>query len=237
MFGMLNGAWAGAMVLTPLLAGALEQQAGAEAGYLAVIVPSAAIAAWLMALARALAAPTIAPTLRLTPRADGRPARRLRPAAAPRRDGSSSRRTPVRASTARSPPIGLQAAQLLQRDVAADPVPGLLLAQLGLGRLADLADLARAAGLERAAARRIGGAGDLALEPDPQAVEVVERRDRRQQRLGVGVVRAGEHLVGGADLHHPAEVEDDDPVGQVAHHAEVVADEQVGDLLASAAGR
>ncbi len=49
VFGMLNGAWAGAMVLTPLLAGLLEQSHGAAAAYLAVIVPSCLIAAALMA--------------------------------------------------------------------------------------------------------------------------------------------------------------------------------------------
>jgi MFS family permease len=53
VFGMLNGAWAAAMVLTPLLAGALDQHGGARAGYLAVIVPSCAIACWLLARSRA----------------------------------------------------------------------------------------------------------------------------------------------------------------------------------------
>jgi MFS family permease len=52
VIGILNGAWAGAMVLTPLLAGALEQQGGAQIGYLAVILPCAAIAAGLIAGAR-----------------------------------------------------------------------------------------------------------------------------------------------------------------------------------------
>lgn len=52
VFGMLNGAWAGAMVLTPVLAGALDQHGGARAGYLAVIVPSCAIACWLLARSR-----------------------------------------------------------------------------------------------------------------------------------------------------------------------------------------
>jgi hypothetical protein len=49
MFGMLNGAWAASTVLMPLLAGALEQSSGARAGYLAVIIPSCALAAWLVA--------------------------------------------------------------------------------------------------------------------------------------------------------------------------------------------
>jgi predicted MFS family arabinose efflux permease len=52
VYGLLNGAWAGAMVLTPLLAGALDQRAGAQAGYLAVIVPSCVIAAILVASSR-----------------------------------------------------------------------------------------------------------------------------------------------------------------------------------------
>jgi MFS family permease len=49
VFGLLNGAWAAAMVLMPLLAGAMEQHDGARAGYLAVILPSCVIAAWMVA--------------------------------------------------------------------------------------------------------------------------------------------------------------------------------------------
>lgn len=49
VFGLLNGAWAAAMVLMPLLAGAMEQRDGSQAGYLAVILPACAIAAWLVA--------------------------------------------------------------------------------------------------------------------------------------------------------------------------------------------
>jgi hypothetical protein len=49
VFGMLNGAWAATTVLMPLVAGALAQGGGARAGYLAVIIPSCALAAWLVA--------------------------------------------------------------------------------------------------------------------------------------------------------------------------------------------
>lgn len=58
VFGMLNGGWAAATVLMPLLAGALEQHDGASAGYLGVIVPSLAIALWLLVRA---APQTVAP--------------------------------------------------------------------------------------------------------------------------------------------------------------------------------
>ncbi|HEY1712108.1 MAG TPA: MFS transporter [Solirubrobacteraceae bacterium] len=53
VFGILNGAWAAATVLMPLLAGAVEQAAGIEVAYLAVIMPALAIAAWLLAGAAA----------------------------------------------------------------------------------------------------------------------------------------------------------------------------------------
>ncbi|HTU96687.1 MAG TPA: MFS transporter [Solirubrobacteraceae bacterium] len=53
VFGILNGAWAAATVLMPLVAGAVEQAAGVEVAYLAVIAPSLAIAAWLLAGAAA----------------------------------------------------------------------------------------------------------------------------------------------------------------------------------------
>jgi MFS family permease len=48
VFGMLNGAWAAATVLMPLLAGAVEQAAGVEVAYLAVIIPTCLIAGWLV---------------------------------------------------------------------------------------------------------------------------------------------------------------------------------------------
>ena len=57
VFGMLNGAWAAATVLMPLVAGAVEQAAGAEMAYLAVIVPSLGVAACLVASAAGRVAP------------------------------------------------------------------------------------------------------------------------------------------------------------------------------------
>jgi predicted MFS family arabinose efflux permease len=48
VIGFLNGAWAIGLVLAPLLAGALEGSAGLGAGYLAVAIPSALAALWLL---------------------------------------------------------------------------------------------------------------------------------------------------------------------------------------------
>jgi hypothetical protein len=44
VFGLLNGAWGAATVVTPLAAGILAEQFGISAGYLAAIVPSVVIA-------------------------------------------------------------------------------------------------------------------------------------------------------------------------------------------------
>jgi MFS family permease len=52
VFGVVNGAWAGSMVLMPLLAGLLEQHGGARVGYLAVIVPATAIGLGLLMRSR-----------------------------------------------------------------------------------------------------------------------------------------------------------------------------------------
>ena len=45
------------------------------------------------------------------------------------------------------------------------------------------------------------------------------------------MVRRLEHALRRADLHQPAEVEDRDPVGEIADDPEVVRDEDVGGLL------
>src|SRR3954451_24066752 len=96
--------------------------------------------------------------------------------------------------------------------------------------LADRADLARAARVEDAAARRVRRARDLAGELDPLAPTAVDRRHRREQRLGVRMVWSVEDRLGGAELHQPAEVQHGDAVREVADDAEVVRDEEVRDL-------
>jgi len=53
VFGMLNGAWAAATVVMPVVCGALAAAPGARGGYLAVIVPCAAIGLWLLSRAGA----------------------------------------------------------------------------------------------------------------------------------------------------------------------------------------
>ena len=55
-------------------------------------------------------------------------------------------------------------------------------------------------------------------------------RNRGQQHLRVAVARLTEHRLGRATLDDTAPVHDRDPGGHVARHAEVVGDEQIGEI-------
>ena len=66
VFGILNGAWAAATVLMPLMAGAVQQAAGDDVAYLAVVMPSLAVAGLLVA-----GAATRMPVLRIGLRGGG----------------------------------------------------------------------------------------------------------------------------------------------------------------------
>src|ERR687885_486777 len=81
----------------------------------------------------------------------------------------------------------LLVAQLRGGDVAADEVAVADVAQRRVVTPPQCAELAGAARLETAAARELGQAGDRPVEADPLARPVdVERRNRGEQRLGVG---------------------------------------------------
>ena len=101
----------------------------------------------------------------------------------------------------------------------------------GLCLLADGAELAWAPRVEDAARRRRRRARDVTFEPDPVATPAVDRRHRREEGLGVRVMRAVEHDVCRAELLQPTEIENGDPVRDVADDAEIVRDEEVRDLL------
>jgi hypothetical protein len=90
-------------------------------------------------------------------------------------------------------------------------------------RLAAAVDGVTAAGHEGAAARPLADAdrhaGDAAQRARPAEVG-----DGRHQRPRVGVAGPLDHLVGRAALDHAAGVHDDDPIGHLRHHRQVVGD-------------
>ena len=89
--------------------------------------------------------------------------------------------------------------------------------------------------VDRAAQRAL-----LDREPDLEVVGLDDDRSRvigggrralrlgGQQVLGVGMLRRGEDLLGGARLHDLAALHDVDALGHLAHDAEIVGDEQHG---------
>ena len=82
----------------------------------------------------------------------------------------------------------------------------------------------RAARVEAAARRDPGRVGDLAAQHD--RLEPLHLRYDGQQRLRVGVLGRGQHLLGRPGLDDPAEVHHRDPVGDVPGQPEVVGDHE-----------
>ena len=58
----------------------------------------------------------------------------------------------------------------------------------------------------------------------------MRRRDRRQQRLGIGMRRRAEQAVGIRDLDDAAEIHHRDAVRNVPDHRKIVRNEQVGEI-------
>ena len=80
----------------------------------------------------------------------------------------------------------------------------------------------RAARMEAAAGREVGGVGQLAAERRP----VLARGHGVDERLRVGVAGALDHVARVALLDDPAEAHDRDAVAQLPRQRQVVGDEQ-----------
>ena len=86
----------------------------------------------------------------------------------------------------------------------------------------------RASRMKRTAGRRMDRRGNIAAEDDSLPFGVgVHHRNRREQRLGVGMFRRGDNFAGGGEFDDFAQVHDHDPVADVLDHGEVVSDEQI----------
>src|SRR3954468_55177 len=83
----------------------------------------------------------------------------------------------------------LRAREVAGSDVAAVPMAGAVVLPRRLDLRAQARDHARAARVEAAPRRRVGRAGGRAVQADAGTGPRRERRDRREQRLGVWVVR------------------------------------------------
>src|SRR5258707_792134 len=86
------------------------------------------------------------------------------------------------------------------------------------------------AGMEVTTGGRVEGRGYLALHRLEAAPALIESWDLGEKRLGIGMVRLPEQLLGGRALDDAAQVHDQDAVGDVLDDAEVVADEEIGQV-------
>src|SRR4029453_9029106 len=84
----------------------------------------------------------------------------------------------------------------------------------------------RAPGMEMTTRRRIGRVRYFALEDDPIGAKArIRYGDRRQEGLGVGMLRRREQFFGRCGLHDPADVHYRDAIADVLDDAQVVSDE------------
>ena len=85
-----------------------------------------------------------------------------------------------------------------------------------------------AAGVEMAAGRRRGGVGDFSLQDHPVDLHIrVGLGHCGEQCLRIGVEGVCKQFIGFTELHHPAQVHDHDPVGNMAHHTQGMGDKQI----------
>src|SRR5438552_12539639 len=86
-----------------------------------------------------------------------------------------------------------------------------------------------APGMEMTTRRGIRRVGYFALENDPIGAKArIRYGDRRQEGLGIGVLRRREQLFGGRGLHDPADIHHRDTLADVLDDAQVVSDEEIG---------
>src|SRR4051794_7605260 len=123
---------------------------------------------------------------------------------------------------------GTETGQVIERNVAADRVPVTSDAHRRRLGLADRAELAWAARLERAAWREVPNAWHRTLETNALLnYGGVGDRNGRDERLGVWVIGRSEDLRCSPHLHDLTEVHDCDAVGEVTYHAQIVGDKEV----------
>ena len=129
----------------------------------------------------------------------------------------------------------LHAAELIEGEVATHQMPGFYLNQIGLNRCALFFDAttgpAGTTRMENATRWGIGHTGNFANEPHSIRGFAVDAGQRRNQRFGVWMMRPGEHGACRAEFHDATEIQHGDTIREVPHHAKIVGDEQVADVL------
>jgi len=128
---------------------------------------------------------------------------------------------PLKTSEISSTDKGLKSHHRVTSDLDAFEVT-----QSGALSTADVGGL-RAAGVEGAATWGVQRVGHFALHRGAGAAGVVHFGNRVQQHLGVGVLGVAKQGVFVGQFHQSAQIHHAHPVAHMAHHGQVVADEQI----------
>lgn len=84
---------------------------------------------------------------------------------------------------------------------------------------------------EAASFWRINRTGDVSCQQDPVlSGSGGGLRHSGNQRLGIGMGMGAHQLIVGNDLHHLAQIHHQDPVTDIPHHSQVMADKNIGQV-------
>ncbi len=87
------------------------------------------------------------------------------------------------------------------------------------------------AGMKAAAGGRVHGAWDIPLQEDFLADDIgVPYGDSRQQGFRIGMTGVLKKLIPAGHLHDLTQVHDGNPVADMAHHSQVMRDEEIGEV-------
>lgn len=85
--------------------------------------------------------------------------------------------------------------------------------------------------MKRASGGRIGRFWRFSQQPDAGRSFPTQRRDRREQRQGVGVERSLHDLSGRAEFDHLAQIHHRDPIAHMTHDSEIMRNEDVRQVV------
>lgn len=97
--------------------------------------------------------------------------------------------------------------------------------------LANCTELVGTTRMENTARGRIDCAQDLPVKPDANTFAFIEFRNRRKQRLRIGMVWAGEYPLGRTKLHDAAEIKHGNLIRQIADDSQIVGDKDIAHTL------
>jgi len=90
----------------------------------------------------------------------------------------------------------------------------------------------RTSGMKSTSRRRINWTGDIAFQNEAMPLHLrVWNRDRREERLGIGMQRSFIEFFSRGQLNKLSQVHYSNPIANIPHHAEVMGDKDIREVV------